>query len=76
MIVLLAHSIPPVGLGDGLATHEHGERRISIVPNKEPYFLPPIQSFGHGEVEVGYSLPRSDLKVHNTQHPRFHARAL
>jgi hypothetical protein len=74
---LLAHSIPPVGLGDRLATREHGERRNGIVPKKERYFLAPIRRFGHGEVEVGInSLPRTDIKVHTTQHPPFHARAL
>jgi hypothetical protein len=26
---------------------------ISVVPQKEPYFLPPVRSTGHWEVEVG-----------------------
>jgi hypothetical protein len=30
--VPLDHTVPPVGLGDRAAIHEHGERRIIIVP--------------------------------------------
>jgi hypothetical protein len=32
----------PVGLGNGAATREHGERHVSAVPKKEPYFLSPV----------------------------------
>jgi hypothetical protein len=41
--VLLSHTIPPVGLGDGAATCEPGEQHISVVPQKEPYFPPLVQ---------------------------------
>jgi hypothetical protein len=39
--VRLSHTVPLVELGDGMATHERGERRISIIPQKEPYPPPP-----------------------------------
>jgi hypothetical protein len=46
-------TIPSVGLGEGVATHEHREWCVSIVPQKEPYFPPPIWRSRHMEVEVG-----------------------
>jgi hypothetical protein len=55
-------------------THEHGERRVGVIPQKEPYFPPPIRGFGHGEVEVRIdSMPRFDIDVHATQNYRFDA---
>jgi hypothetical protein len=27
----------PVGWGDGTTTPEHGERRVGVIPQKEPY---------------------------------------
>jgi hypothetical protein len=53
------HSVPPVGFGDRAATCEHGERRSSIVPEKEPYSPPPVRRFRHREVKVGINfVPR------------------
>jgi hypothetical protein len=75
MEVLLG--IPSVGLGDGATTHEHGKRYVGIVPQKEPYFSPPVQWTKHREVEDGInSTPRSDEDVHTAQSHHFHARAL
>jgi hypothetical protein len=36
------HSILPVGLGDGATSREHEEQHIDVVPQKEPYSLPPV----------------------------------
>jgi hypothetical protein len=30
--VHLSHTIPLAGIGDGAATHEHGERHVGILP--------------------------------------------
>jgi hypothetical protein len=30
--VHLSHTLPPVGMGDEAATYEHGERRVSVIP--------------------------------------------
>jgi hypothetical protein len=71
-----SQSIPSVGLGDGVATREHGERRVNIVPQKEPHFLPPICRSGNGELEVEIdSMPRFDIGVYAIQNHRFRARA-
>jgi hypothetical protein len=65
--VLLSHIVPPSGLTDRAAAHEHGERRISVIPQKESYFLPPVGRTGHQEVEVGInSTLRPDKDVHTT----------
>jgi hypothetical protein len=74
--VPLGHTVPPVGLGNGAATCEHGERCVGVIPRKEPYFPPPVRRTKHWEVEVGInSTPRSNKDVHITQSYRFHARA-
>jgi hypothetical protein len=71
------HSIPSVGLGDGAASCEQGERHIGVVPKKEPYFSPPVRRTGQGEVEVGIdSMPRSEVDVHATQNRYFRTRAM
>jgi hypothetical protein len=32
---------------------------IGVIPQKEPYFPPPVRRSGHGEVEVGiYYMPK------------------
>jgi hypothetical protein len=64
-------------LGDGVATSEHGEHHVGVIPQKETYFLPPIQSIKHREVEVeNNSTPRSDEDVHTAQSRHFHAQTL
>jgi hypothetical protein len=30
--VCLSHTVPPVGTGDGAATHECGERHVGVIP--------------------------------------------
>jgi hypothetical protein len=68
--VLLNHTIPRVGLGDGPVAHEHGEQCISVVPQKEPYFPPPVRRTRHQVVKVGInSTPRLDQDIHSTQNP-------
>jgi hypothetical protein len=54
MEVPLGHVVPPVGLGDRVATHEYEERRVGVVPKSEPYFPlpPPIWKSRYQEVEV------------------------
>jgi hypothetical protein len=49
----LGHAIPPVGLGDGAATCEHGEHRVGAILQKEPYFPPPVWKTECLELEVG-----------------------
>jgi hypothetical protein len=72
--VLPGHSIPPVRLGDRVASSEHGEWRVGVVPQTEPYFLPHTRRFRHGEVEVGIdSMLGFDRDVHATQNLRFRA---
>jgi hypothetical protein len=74
MEVLLGHTI---GFGDGAATSEYEEWGVRVVPQKEPYFLPPVRRTRCREVEVGInSTPRSDEDVQTAQIRRFHARAL
>jgi hypothetical protein len=74
--VLLGYPVPPVGLGDGAVTLEQGERRGGSVPKKEPYFLPPVQGFGHGEINVRINAMLGlDVDVHATQHCCIHIRA-
>jgi hypothetical protein len=41
-----SHRIP-LGLGNGVATSDHEERRVDIIPQKEPYFLPPGRRIRH-----------------------------
>jgi hypothetical protein len=52
MEVPQGHAIPLVGLGDREATHEHVEKHIGVVPQKEPYLLSPVRRTGRQEVEV------------------------
>jgi hypothetical protein len=76
-VVCPDHTVPPVGLGDGAATCEHGELLVSVIPQKELYFLPTIWRIRCREVEVGMnSVPKSDEDVHTAQNHRFHARVL
>jgi hypothetical protein len=28
----LSHTVPPIGMGDGVTTGEHGERCVDVVP--------------------------------------------
>jgi hypothetical protein len=45
-------------------THEHGERCIGVIPQKEPYFLPTIRRTGRREVKVGINyVPKSDKDI-------------
>jgi hypothetical protein len=38
-----------------------------IVPQKEPYFSPPVHGFGHEEVEMRIqAMPGLDVDVHTT----------
>jgi hypothetical protein len=77
VVVLLDHTVPPVWLGDGVATRQHRERRISVVPQKKPYFLPPVRWTGRQEVKIGINYtPRFDEDVHAAQNRHFRARAL
>jgi hypothetical protein len=71
------HSIPPIGLGDGAATHGHEEWCVGVIPQKETYFPPTVHRSTQGEVKVGIdSVPRSDVDVHTTQNHCFCSRAL
>jgi hypothetical protein len=73
----LSHTIPPIGLGDGAATYEHGEQRVSVVPHKQPCYPPPVQRTKRRELEVGINSKFGpDKDIHITQSRRFHARAL
>jgi hypothetical protein len=75
--VLLGHPIPPVGLWDGAVTREHGVPRDAIVPQKEPYFLPPVREFEHGEVEVRINAMLGlSMDDHASQNYCFHVQAL
>jgi hypothetical protein len=70
----MGHTVPPSELRDRVATHEHGERCIGVVRQKELYFSPPIWRIGHWEVKVWInSTPRSDKYVHIAQSYRFRA---
>jgi hypothetical protein len=70
--VLLAHSVPPVGLGDGAIIGERGERLIGIVPQVEPPFLPSFHRFEHGVVEIRIdTMPRLDIDNHAPPKPLF-----
>jgi hypothetical protein len=76
VVVFLRHTVPPFGLRDGAATHEHGEWRIGVIPQKEPYFPPPDRRVGHRKVKVGInSRPRSQKDVHTSPHRRFRVQA-
>jgi hypothetical protein len=50
--VLLGDPVPLVGLGDRAVAHKCGEWHGNVVPQKEPYFLPPIHGFRHGDVKI------------------------
>jgi hypothetical protein len=77
MDVSLGHTVPPVGLMDGVATRDHGERCVGVVPKKEPYFLPHDRRVRHQKAELGINTrPRSDKDVHTTQYRCFRAQAL
>jgi hypothetical protein len=70
--ILLGHPVALAGLGDGAVTHEHRERHDSIIPQKEPYFLPPIRGFRHEEVKVRINaMPRLDVDDQASQNHRF-----
>jgi hypothetical protein len=72
MDVSLGHNVPPLGLGNGAATVDHEERRVDIIPQKEPYFPPPGRRVRHQKTKVWInSRPRLDKKVHTAQHRRF-----
>jgi hypothetical protein len=77
MEVRLGHTVPLVGLGDGAATRESGERCIDVVPQEEQYVLPHDWRVKHWEVKVGInSKPESDQDVHTAQDYCFYVRAL
>jgi hypothetical protein len=77
MEVLLRHTVPPFGLRDGAATHEHGKRCVGVVPHNKPYFSQSDRRVGHWEAKVGInSRPRSDKGVHIAQSCCLRARAL
>jgi hypothetical protein len=62
---------------DVAATREYREQHDGVVPQKGPYFPPPVQKAGHQEVKVGInSRTRSDKDVHIAQSHCFRARAL
>jgi hypothetical protein len=74
MKVPLGHIVLPIGLGDGVATCEHEKRRVGVVPQKEPYFPPPIWRIGCRVVEVEISsMAGSNEDVHTAQSHHFHA---
>jgi hypothetical protein len=71
---LWATLYPPAGLADRAATHEHEEWHVGVVPQKEPFFLPPIRRTGCQEVEVGInSKDKSDEDIHTAQRRHFRA---
>jgi hypothetical protein len=51
MDVSPSHIVPPFGLQDGAATHDHGEQCVDIVPQKEQYFLQPDRRVGHQKMK-------------------------
>jgi hypothetical protein len=60
-----------------VATHEHGEQRVDVIPQNEPSFQSPDLRVRRQEVKVGInSRPRSDKVVHIAQSRHFDARAL
>jgi hypothetical protein len=66
-VVLLDHIVPQIRLGDATVTREHREPCGNIVPQKEPYFSPPVHGFGHEEVEMRIqAMPGLDVDVHTT----------
>jgi hypothetical protein len=70
--LLLGHPIPPVGLWDWVVIREHREWHGGSVPQKEPYFLPPVRGFGHGKVEVWIdAMPGLDVDDRASQNRHF-----
>jgi hypothetical protein len=62
--------IPPVGLRGGAATREHREQRVSIVPQKAPYFPPPDRRVGHQKAKVWINSRNiSDKEAHTAPTP-------
>jgi hypothetical protein len=63
--VCLSHTIHPVGMRDGMATHKRGEQRIGVIPQQESCSLTPDRRVGHRMGKVGINLrPRWDQDVH------------
>jgi hypothetical protein len=58
-------------------THEHGEQRGNVVPQKESHFPSPIHELRHGEVEIGINaMPELDMDANATQNSHFRVRYL
>jgi hypothetical protein len=56
----------------GRLPNELGEHRDNVVPEKDPYFLPPVRAFGNGEVKVRIDkLPGLDVDDHTSQNHCF-----
>jgi hypothetical protein len=63
--VLLGHPVPPVMMGSGAVTGEYRERRVGIIPQVKPLFVPPLHQFGHRDIEIGIdTLPGLDVDNH------------
>jgi hypothetical protein len=61
--VNLSHTILPIGMGAGTATHKRGERHADII--LELCSPPPDQRVRHQNGKVGINLrPRVDQDVH------------
>jgi hypothetical protein len=62
--VSLSHTVLLVGMGDGMVTHKHMDRRISVVTQKEPCSPPLDRRVRHQNGNVGIDLrPRADQDV-------------
>jgi hypothetical protein len=61
----------------GRLTMNTGSGTTASFLKKEPYFLPIVLGFGHGENKVRIdAMPGLDIDVHATKNRRFHIRAL
>jgi hypothetical protein len=70
--VLLCHSVPLVGLGNGVVADERGERSISIIHQVEPLFPPFFHRFGRGDVEIRIgALPGLSMDNHSPRNCHF-----
>jgi hypothetical protein len=50
--VLLCHSVPLVGLRNGVVADQRGEQRVNMISQLEPLLLPFFPQFGHGDVKI------------------------
>jgi hypothetical protein len=68
MDVLLSYTVHPFGLKNRVATHEHGERRIGVISQKESYFLPPDPVLGIKKQKYGSTPGPDQMKMSTLPH--------